>query len=87
MYASIRYQMTFFEHAEEKYRSMSTRFLMNKIRNVSNTYENIKIDLVREFVELPNPATYLAISKLKFPLEHTILPVAKRMLVRRISND
>ena len=82
-----RYQMTFFEHAQEKYRSMSTQFLMNEIRDVSKTYENIKIDLTRKFVELPNPATYLAVSKLKFPLEHTVLPVAKRMLVRKISTE
>ncbi|WP_370086119.1 hypothetical protein [Ekhidna sp.] len=81
----FRYQMTFFEHAEEKYRSMSTEFLMNEIRGLSKTYENIKVELTRKFTELPNPATYLAVSKLKFPLNETVLPVAKRMLVREIS--
>lgn len=80
-----RYQMTFFEHAEEKYRSMTTEFLMNEIRDISKTFENIKVNLTRQFTELPNPATYLAISKLKFPLNETVLPVAKRMLVRQIS--
>ena len=80
-----RYQMTFFEHAEEKYRSMTTEFLMNEMRNISKTYENIKVSLTKRFTELPNPATYLAVSKLKFPLNETVLPVAKRMLVRAIS--
>ena len=80
-----RYQMTFFEHSEERFRSMSTEFLMTEIKGVSMTYEGLKIALTKQFVELPNPATYLAISKLKFPLEETLLPVAKRMLVRRIS--
>lgn len=83
--AIFRYQLTFFEHAEEKYRSMSTEFLMNEIRGISKTYENIKVGLAKRFVELPNPATYLASSKLKFPLNETVLPVAKRMLVRKIS--
>lgn len=83
--AIYRYQMTFFEHADEKYRSMSTHFVMNEVRGFSKTYENIKIDLTRRFTELPNPATYLAVSKLKFPLAETLLPVAKRMLVREIS--
>ncbi len=82
-----RYQVTFFEHAEEKYRSMSTRFVMNEMKGLSKTYENIKIDLTRRFSELPNPATYLAVSKLKFPLTETLLPVAKRMLVREISTS
>ncbi|MEO9485415.1 MAG: hypothetical protein ABJG47_18290 [Ekhidna sp.] len=81
----FRYQMTFFEHAEEKYRSMTTEFLMNEIKGISKTFENIKVDLTRKFAELPNPATYLASSKLKFPLNETVLPVAKRMLVRKIS--
>ncbi len=81
----FRYQMTFFEHAQEKYRSMTTKFLMNEMKGISKTFENIKVDLTKQFTELPNPATYLASSKLKFPLNETVLPVAKRMLVRRIS--
>ena len=81
----FRYQMTFFEHAEEKYRSMTTQFLMNEMRGISKTFENIKVALTKQFTDLPNPATYLASSKLKFPLNETVLPVAKRMLVRRIS--
>lgn len=80
-----RYQMTFFEHAEERFRSVTTRFLMNEWKGISKTYENIKIELTKKFTELPNPATYLATSKMKFPLEETVLPIAKRMLVRRIS--
>ncbi|MEO9870470.1 hypothetical protein [Ekhidna sp.] len=80
-----RYQMTLFEHAEEKFRSMSTEFIMNEIRGISKTYEKIKVNLAKQFKELPNPATYLAYSKLKFPLNETVLPVAKRMLVRQIS--
>ncbi len=83
--AIYRYQMTFFEHAQEKYRSMSTRFLMTDIKKINRTYENLKIELTRQFTELPNPATYIAETKLKFPLEQTVLPVAKRMLVRKLS--
>ncbi|MEQ9403331.1 MAG: hypothetical protein RIM99_07100 [Cyclobacteriaceae bacterium] len=80
-----RYQVTLFEHADEKYRSIATEFLKNDFRDISRTYETIKVDLVRQFTDLPNPATYLALSKLKFPLAETLLPVAKRMLVRNLS--
>lgn len=83
--AVYRYQLTFFEHAEEKFRSMATTFLRNEVRRINRTYENLKIELIRQFAELPNPATYLVKTKLKLPLEHTVLPVAKRMLVKRIS--
>ncbi|MEM0941291.1 MAG: hypothetical protein AAF600_13380 [Bacteroidota bacterium] len=81
-----RYQMTFFEHAEEKFRSMATQFLMCEIKKINRTYENLKMELTKQFTELPNPATYVAETKLKFPLEQTVLPVAKRMLVRRLSS-
>jgi hypothetical protein len=80
-----RYQMTLFEHANEHYRSVSTHFVGNEFKGLSKSYENIKLALARNFTDLPNPATYLAVSKLKFPLNETILPVAKRMLVREIS--
>ncbi|MBC6400107.1 MAG: hypothetical protein GDA51_07025 [Ekhidna sp.] len=83
--AIYRYQMTLFEHAEEKYRSLNTHYIRNEVRKINKTYENIKIELTRSYSDLPNPATYAAISKLKFPLESTVLPIAKRMLVRRIS--
>ena len=80
-----RYEITLFEHAEEKYRSMTTTFVMNDMKNISRTFEKMKIDLTKMFTELPNPATYLALSKLKFPLNETLLPIAKRMLVRNIT--
>ena len=82
-----RYQLTLFEHADEKYRSISTEFLLNDFKDISRTYETIKVDLTRRFTELPNPATFLAVSKLKFPMKETMLPVAKRMLVRSISTS
>lgn len=80
-----RYNVTFFEHAEEKYRSMTTTFLMEDFQDFSRPYETIKIDLTKKFVDLPNPATYLALSKLRLPVTETLLPVAKRMLVRNLS--
>lgn len=82
----FRYQLTFFQHANEKYRSMSTTFVGNEIRSVSKTFETLKIEMTRRFKELPNPATYLANIKMKFPINETILPVTKRMLVREISS-
>jgi len=83
--AIFRYQLTFFERAEEKYQSLSTTFLHQETKSISYTYESMKLDLVKRFTDLPNPATYLAVSKFKFPLNSTILPVAKRMLARTIN--
>ena len=81
----FRYQVSFFEKSDEKYRSIATSFVRHDVKSISRTYESIKLDLVKRFRELPNPATFLAISKLGFPLMETFLPVAKRMLVRNLA--
>lgn len=83
--ALFRYNLMLFEKAEEKYRSLNTRFLGEEIKSISSTYENIKLKLTKTYTDLPNPATYLAVSKIKLPIKETVLPVAKRMLVRQIS--
>lgn len=81
----FRYQMTVFENADENFRGISTTFVANDFRDISRSFEQIKLDLVRRFRELPNPATYTVISKLQFPVPQTLLPVAKRLLVKTIS--
>ena len=60
------------------------QYIDSREKNLANTYEQIKIDMIRSFRELPNPAVY----KVEFPLsvtfDETLLPVAKRVLVRHI---
>jgi hypothetical protein len=80
-----RYQVTFFEQSSEAMRGIQTEHVLTAERNLSNTYENIKLRLIREYAELPNPSTYLVLSKKKFPHTQTLMPVAKRLLVKEIA--
>jgi len=48
-------------------------------------YEKIKLDLIRRYRDLPNPAAFLLLSKMKFPFSETLMPVAKRLFVKHIS--
>jgi hypothetical protein len=80
-----RYQMSIFEQSHEQLRSLNTEFIQVMPRSISNTYENIKLDLVKKFRDMPNPATYLILSKMKFPYTETLMPVAKRLFVKHIS--
>ncbi len=80
-----RYQITFFEQSTEPMRGIHTQFLLTAEYSFSNTYENLKLDLIRRFVELPNPSVFLVLSKVKFPYVQTLMPVAKRLLVRQIT--
>lgn len=83
--AVYRYKLTFFEHVSEQYRGIATQYISDELCGISRSYENLKVELTRSFTDLPNPATYLVSSKLNFPIQQTILPVAKRMLVKEIS--
>ncbi|ELR69343.1 hypothetical protein C900_05123 [Fulvivirga imtechensis AK7] len=82
-----RYQLTLLETSDEKYRGIHATLVDKLRRGIGDTYENIKIGLTRRFKDLPNPATFLIHSKVKFPYTSTLEPVAKRLLVRYISSS
>ncbi|MBD0279466.1 MAG: hypothetical protein M3342_16795 [Bacteroidota bacterium] len=79
------YRLSFFEKKEEKYRSIKTAYIMMEERSIINTYENIKFDLIKNRTQLPNPAVYSIETELKFPVDETLLPIAKRSLVKYIT--
>jgi hypothetical protein len=80
-----RYQITFFEQSNEQHRGIHTHFVKKSPRTFAYSYENIKLQLLREFTELPNPSVYLVVSKLKVPYQPTLIPVAKRLLMKQLS--
>lgn len=80
-----RYQTTLFEQSSETLRGVHTRHVLTMERSISNTYEDMKLNLIRQYSELPNPSVYLVLSKLCFPFDQTLMPVAKRLLVKQIS--
>ena len=80
-----RYQMSIFEGAQEQLRSLNTEFVERVEKNPLNTYERLKLDLIRKFKDLPNPAAYLILARMKFPFVETLMPVAKRLFVKHIS--
>ena len=79
------YRITIFEKHDEKYRGIKTDFIDSWQKNLVNTYGNIKSELIRHRKDLPNPAVYSIETGLNCPFEETLLPIAKRSLVRYIS--
>lgn len=80
-----QYRLSIFEKHDEKYRSIKTAFLATWQRSIASTYEHIKSELIRQRKDLPNPAVYSIETELTFPVDETLLPVAKRSLVKYIS--
>src|SRR3954470_3003661 len=79
-----QYRLSIFEKHNEKFRSIKTSYIDLMQRSMVHTYENIKYELIRQRNELPNPAVYSIETELKFPVEETLLPIAKRSLVKFI---
>lgn len=80
------YQITIFENKDDKYRGININFIDTYEQSIINTPEAVKLDLIRKNKYLPNPAVYYVQSDISFPLEQTLLPVAKRSLVKYISS-
>ncbi|MEM6523551.1 MAG: hypothetical protein AAGF85_01810 [Bacteroidota bacterium] len=80
-----RYQVTLFEQPQESYRGIHVQLVDQMKRGVGVTYEGLKRKLINKYKDLPNPATFAIESKYTFPLDATLIPVAKRLLVRYIS--
>ena len=80
-----QYRLSIFEKHDEKYRSIKTEFVDVWQRNLVNSYHHIKSQLIKNRSELPNPAVYAVETDLSLPMEETLLPIAKRSLVRYIT--
>ena len=80
------YHFTIFEDKNDKYRGINIQLIDTYQHSLTNTPEAIKLNLIRRNRHLPNPAVYYVHSDITFPLEQTLLPVAKRCLVKYISD-
>jgi hypothetical protein len=80
-----QYRLSFFEKHDEKYRSIKTSLVDSLHKSRFDTYENIKYQLIKTNKELPNPAVYTIETELDFPVDETLLPIARRSLVKYIT--
>lgn len=84
----FRFEVSIFQSAEDQYRSLKTKFLKALKQGKAHLSPgSIKLELIREQKELPNPATYAFDTRLDFPFNQTILPVAKRKLMQTITQS
>ena len=81
------YRLSFFENRSDKFRSIKTSFVETRQRSLGTTYEGFKHSLIRQNTNLSNPAVYSIETELNVPVDETLLPVAKRSLVKFLSAD
>ena len=81
-----RYSTTLIEHFKETFRGIRTGLVTTYGRSLSNTLEFIKRDLIRKDPSLPNPVTIAIETDHTYPLNETLLPIAKRSVIRYLGH-
>jgi hypothetical protein len=80
------YNITLFEHKNSRFKGIKMEYVDCRVKNLANTYEQMKLDIIRSIRTLPNPAVYKVEFPLSVPFAETLLPVAKRVLVKHIAD-
>lgn len=79
----LRYNLSIFTGPTERYRSLRTAHVKSvRQQLIRQSPQHLKLSLMEEERDLPNPATYYFDFDFDFPYESTVLPVAKRKLMR-----
>jgi len=84
---AYRYQSSFLQLAGERFRSIRMWLVGVFQKSLINTLEKIKLQLIKDIKELPNPATWRLHSSHDFPLEETLLPISKRLLLQHVASN
>ena len=83
----LRYEVSLFSDSKEKYRSLKTTEMDSlEEGSIRRPPETLKLELIRKYRDLPNPATYMCDIDIDFPFAETILPVAKRKFMAHIAS-
>jgi hypothetical protein len=77
-----RYKVNLFQNSVDQFKGIMMQLINRVKRTLAHTLEHIKLDLIRTYKELPNPATYSIYSQKQIPLEESFVPISKRLLLK-----
>ena len=79
------FSMTLYSEQEPGGRLVQLQFVEAVRKSLVNTFENIKLDLIRRHRHMPNPATYMLESRQTYPMQETLLPIARQLLAQVVA--
>lgn len=77
--------LTLYSEQEPGGRLVQLRLVDVIQKSLVNTFENMKLDLIRRYRDLPNPATYMLESQRDYPVQETLLPIARQLLAQAVA--
>jgi len=81
----FEFTISLYENNNERYRGIHSRFIASYTQSISMTPEKIKVDLIDLNRFIPNPATYYFSTEQEVPFDETMLPISKRLLMKKIA--
>lgn len=82
----FRYELSIFSAPNERYRSLKTIIIESVGEgSVKRSAQSLKLEIIRKYKDLPNPATFRCEVDIDFPFAETLLPVAKRKLMAHLA--
>ncbi|MCH7414217.1 hypothetical protein MM213_12015 [Belliella sp. R4-6] len=79
-----KYKVSLFQNSIDKFKGIMLQFIKNVRLSLVNTFEDIKLGLVKDYQELPNPATFRIHSRYQIPLQESLIPITKRLLLKNV---
>ena len=80
-----QFSLTLYSDQEPGGRMVQLRYVEAVRTSLVNTFENIKLDLIRRHRQLPNPATYRLETTRTYPVQETLLPIARQLLAQAVA--
>jgi hypothetical protein len=79
-----RFKVTLFQNNVDSFKGIMMQFIQKVRQSLVNTLEQIKLDLIKCYRDLPNPATYRIHSQQQIPIQESFLPISKRLLLKMV---
>lgn len=80
-----QFSLMLYSDQEPGGRMVQLRYVEAVRMSLVNTFENIKLDLIRRYSQLPNPATYRLETTRTYPVQETLLPIARQLLAQAVA--
>ncbi|KAB7730207.1 hypothetical protein F5984_13620 [Rudanella paleaurantiibacter] len=83
--AIYQFALTLYAEGTPGGRLVRFQFVDRVRRGLTTPFEHLKLDLIRRYQHLPNPATYRLESELPYPEEETLLPIAQQLIAKALA--
>lgn len=84
----LRYELSVIHEEGERHRALRTVHCKTVQQEGVDVHpSSVKLDLLKERRDLPNPATFFSNTDLNVPYKETLLPVVKRRLIRHLASE